>query len=283
MALKGNLHDFSVTQLFNLVSLAGKTGLLTVENNSKAAKVYFKQGKLVQVELAGDKQASSLTSLLLKAGTITSQQAESVEQRARSQTDKELGLLLINSAYCNQRDIIQVVKRHILGNVCPLFTWTKGSFFFDSNTSPPDEQITVMLHLEHIIIEGTRRIKEWGQLKDDLPSLDVAIKFVDKPDARLRNVQLTVEEWRVISFVSPKNSLRQIAKACNMDEFQIRKTVYRLLLAGLVESVRPKVEAPTRAVVSSPSGHEQAIATPPPPKVDRGLLTRLIQKIKTIG
>ena len=281
MTLKGSLHDFSITQLFNLVNLASKTGSLTVQNNSKSSKVYFKEGKLIQAELDGDEP--SLTSLLLKAGKISSGQVESVAQRARSQTDKELGLLLINSGYCSQRDIIQVVKDHILENVYPLFTWIKGSFFFDSNTSPHDEQITVMLNLENIIIEGTRRIKEWGQLKDDLPSLDVAIKFVDKPDARLRNVQLTVDEWRVVSFVNPKNSVRQIAKACNMDEFQIRKTVYRLLQAGLVEIVRPRVKAPTQAAVSKPSRQEQTIAVPPPPKVDRGLLTRLIHKIRSIG
>ncbi len=286
MALKGNLHDFSIIQLFNLVNLASKTGLLTVENNSTSAKVFFKEGKLIQAQMSNDQDAT-LTSLLLKAGKITSEQAESIQQKARSQTDKELGLLLINSGYCNQRDIIQAVKNHILSNVYPLFTWTKGSFFFDPATMPPEEQITVMLNLESIIIEGTRRIQEWGQLKDDLPSLDVAIKFVDKPDARLRNVQLNVDEWRVISFVNPKNSVRQIAKACSMDEFQIRKTVYRLLEAGLVEIVRPKAEAPTQAVavtrVPGASGKEPSSVIPPPPKVDRGLLTRLIHKIKSIG
>jgi hypothetical protein len=281
MALRGNLHDFNITQLFNLVNLARKTGLLTVENNSEACKVFFKEGKLIQAE--SDRDRPSLTSLLLKAGRISAEQVESVAQRARSQTDKELGLLLINSGYCSQRDIIQVVKNHIVENVYLLFTWTEGSFFFDSAVAPPDEQVTVMLSLENIIIEGTRRIKEWGQFRDDLPSLDVAIKFVDKPDARLRNVQLTADEWRVISFVSPKNSIQQIARACNMDEFQIRKIVYRLLQAGLVEVVRPRVEAPAQVEGSMPSGQEQVGRAPSAPKVDRGLLTRLIHKIRSIG
>jgi hypothetical protein len=31
MALKGNLRDFSTTQLLNLISLARKTGTLTME------------------------------------------------------------------------------------------------------------------------------------------------------------------------------------------------------------------------------------------------------------
>ena len=281
MALRGNLHDFNITQLFNLVNLAGKTGMLTVESNSETSRVYFKEGKLIQAELDGDRP--SLTSLLLKAGRISAEQVESVAQRARSQTDKELGLLLINSGYCNPRDIIQVVKNHIAENVYQLFTWTEGSFFFDSSIGPPDEQVTVMLNLENIIIEGTRRIKEWGQFRDDLPSLGAAVKFVDRPDARLRNVQLSADEWRVISFVSPKNSVQQIAKACNMDEFQIRKTIYALLQAGLVEVVRPRAEAPTPVYGSMPSGQEQAGRVPSPPNVDRGLLTRLIHKIRSMG
>lgn len=281
MALKGNLNDFSIAQLFNLAHLAAKTGLLTVEDNSRSARVYFKQGKLVQATLDGEEPR--LTTLLMKAGMISSEQAESAVERAKSETDKELGLLLLKSGYCGQRDIIRVVKSYILENTYTLFTWTRGTFFFDSDAIPPDEQITLSLDLESVIIEGTRRIKEWGQLRDDLPSLDIAIRFVDEPDARFRNVQLTSEEWRVIAFVSPKNSLRQIADACGMSEYQIRETVYRLLLAGLVEIVRPKAEVPAPTVVPTDArpGHEES--TPSPPTVDRGLLTRLVRRLKTIA
>jgi hypothetical protein len=37
MALKGNLRDFSVTQLLNLINLARKTGTLTIEGPTEAA------------------------------------------------------------------------------------------------------------------------------------------------------------------------------------------------------------------------------------------------------
>jgi len=284
MALKGNLHDFTITQLFNLVNLAGKTGMLVIETKAHNAQVFFKDGKLVQSHLDQDGQNNDLVTILLKAGKINADQAKLVRQRAATRTDKELALLLIGAGYSNQRDIVQAVKDRILESVYPLFAWTEGSFYFDSNQISPDEQITVMLNLENVIIEGTRRIKEWGQLKDDLPGLDWAVRFVDKPDVHLRNVQLTVEEWRVISFVSPKNTLRQIAAACKMDDLQLRKTVYRLLQAGLIEVMRPTAKPPI--LTPSPvmaTGPSQPFVTPPPPKVDRGLLNRLIQKIKSIG
>ncbi len=46
MALRGNLRDFTVTQLLNLINLAGKTGTLVLEGPNETAQVSFRDGKL---------------------------------------------------------------------------------------------------------------------------------------------------------------------------------------------------------------------------------------------
>ena len=46
MALKGNLRDFSITQLLNLINLAHKTGTLAIEGPKDTAWVSFRKGKL---------------------------------------------------------------------------------------------------------------------------------------------------------------------------------------------------------------------------------------------
>ena len=100
------------------------------------------------------------------------------------------------------------------------------------------------IDLENIILEGSRRVKEWERLQDELPDLDMALKFTDRPQAQLRNINLSVDEWRVISYINPRNSIRHIAQRIGMDDFQIRKIVYGLLQAGLVEMVEPEGAAP---------------------------------------
>ena len=50
MALKGNLRDFSTTQLLNLINLARKTGTLTIEG-SDVAHVAFREGKLIDAHI----------------------------------------------------------------------------------------------------------------------------------------------------------------------------------------------------------------------------------------
>ena len=46
MALRGNLRDFTITQLLNLINLASKTGTLVVDGASEQAFISFREGKL---------------------------------------------------------------------------------------------------------------------------------------------------------------------------------------------------------------------------------------------
>ncbi len=120
-------------------------------------------------------------------------------------SDKELGLLLINANYITQQDIlVQPADATSCNIVNRLFTWVEGLFRFENDLLPPDDKITVRVSLENIIIEGTRRMKELEQLQDEIPNLDMALKFADRPGANIRNVNLSVEEWQVVSYHQPQ-------------------------------------------------------------------------------
>ncbi len=268
MALKGNLRDFSTTQLLNLINLARKTGTLTIESNGKRSRLCFKEGKLIYA--TQDEQGGHLATILQQAGKLTEEQARAIRTRMDIKSDKELGLLLINAGYVSQEDIIKSVRNYILNNVYPIFTWTEGTFYFEASVLPFEDRITIPINLESVIIEGSRRMQEWERLQDELPNLDMALKFVERPDARLRDISLSVEEWRVVSFINPRNTIRQIAQFNNMSDFQIRKIVYALLQAGLVELVQPEgVARPTPGVPA-----EAPIMRPP--AVKRSVVEKII-------
>jgi hypothetical protein len=270
MALKGNLRDFSTTQLLNLINLAHKTGTLTIGTRDGQARLCFREGKLIYATLNG--QADHLAAMLQRAGKITEEQARTIQAQAGAKSDKELGLLLINAGYVNQNDIVVSVRTHILNNVYPLFTCSEGTFDFESNVLPSGDRITIPIDLENVIMEGSRRLQESEQLQEILPNLDVALRFAERPGARLRDISLSVEEWRVVSFINPRNTVRQIAQHNNMSDFDIRKIVYGLLQAGLVELVRPEgvaVSASSGAPGKVPVAVRQSA-------VKRGVVERLI-------
>jgi hypothetical protein len=272
MALKGNLRDFSTTQLLNLINLARKTGTLMIDTRDTRARLCFREGKLVYAAL--NEQDDHLAMILHRAGKISEDQARTIQTQASAKTDKELGLLLINAGYVSQADILRSVHTHVLSNVYPLFTWVEGNFRFESNVLPFEDRITVAINLENVIMEGSRRLKEWERLQDELPNLDMALKFADRPGANMRNISMSVEEWRVVSFINPRNTMRQIAQYNNMSDFQVRKIVYGLLQAGLVELVQP--EGVTVAPAMPGVAGRAPVATRRP-DVKRGVVERLIK------
>ena len=234
MALRGNLRDFTVTQLLNLINLAQKTGTLVVDGPSEQAYVSFRQGKLAYARIGQDD--GSLASVLHKANKLNANQYRTIRERAGRISDKELGLLLINAGYVSQEDILLNLQAHFMDVIRRLFTWVEGLFRFENGLLPPDDRINVKLDLENLIIEGSRQLREWEQLQDEIPSLDLALKFTDRP---MTNLNLSVEEWRVVKYVDPKNTMNQIARAARLNDMEIRRIVYGLMQAGLVEMVRP--------------------------------------------
>lgn len=288
MALKGNLRDFSTTQLLNLINLARKTGTLTIQENDGSqsdtiARLSFKEGKLIYAH-TGD-ESNNLAKILETTGKLTADQARVIHNKAKGTNNKQLGYLLIQAGLVTQQDITQSVRHYVLEVVYKLFTWTEGLFRFDANELPADHQITTSIDLESVIMEGSRRLKEWEVLQEYLPDLDVTLKFTERPDARLQNINLTVEEWRVVSFVNPRNSIKQIAKANNLSDFEIRRIVYGMLQAGLVEFSRPQKTAvyssQTTPSTSKPQETRQPIEQQPP-AVKRSIVVRLIDRIRGI-
>lgn len=296
MPLKGNLADFSTTQILNLINLAKKTGtlriyapvvtqeLITDGAGNKRPKVVegdervtvcFHEGRLILASM-GD-QDGHLANVLHKAGKLNAEQARVIRERGVKYSDKALALMLINANYVTQADVVRSIKQHTVGIVYDIMTWTKEPFVFEDGTIPPAERITVPIDLKNVIIEGTRRAKEIKPLEEELPNLDFALRFPDAPGDKFRGIHLSVEEWRVVSFINPKNSIRQIAKACNMTDTEIRKVVYGLLQAGLVELVKSPGMQQAKPAAATPSARRSAVQAP---SVKRSVVERLIAKIK---
>lgn len=281
MALKGNLRDFSTTQLLNLINLARKTGTLTIQSQ-EVAHISFREGKLIYANLGAE--PNSLAKVLHGSGKLSGEQARIIETKARGFSDKQLGHLLVQAGYVTQSDIIQSVRQHVLEVVYKLFTWADGLFRFDANKLPPPEQITIPIDLESVIMEGSRRLKEWEILQEEIPELDTSLRFTDRPDARLRNINLTVEEWRVVSFINPRNTIRQIARANNLSDFEIRRIVYGMLQAGLVEFVQvPKPQPiPEPEPVKGSRRDKPKMPVDQSPAEKRSVVTRLIDRIRKL-
>jgi hypothetical protein len=299
MPIQGNLRDFSTTQLLNLINLSGRTGVLRIfegvptgERDSnqnerlapgkERAQILFRTGKLVYAVVGG--QLSDLIAVLNKGGKLSDNQARILRERAGNTSDKALAMRLMGANYVSRNDIVACVQQYVLDIVYGVMTWNREPFRFEENVNVDNtDRILVPIELQNVIIEGARRLRELDEISKHIDNLDLCLKFPENPKEKYAGVHLSVEEWRVVQFVNPKNTIRQIARANNMSEVEIRRIVYGLEQAGLVEIVRSS--APSRAAATTgpgaagQAGGQKRIQPAP---VQRQVVSRLIEKLKSL-
>jgi hypothetical protein len=271
MALVGNIRDFGLSDFLYLVDRGYKTGCLHLSRNSETASLYFEKGKLVTA--AREDEAAMVTDLLLHKGKLSPQQVEQAVQMQRDNGGANLSQVLTELKYITRDDLQKTLQQHIEESVYGLFGWPDGEFRFEQNQRPePTAPIMpTPLPIEHLIMEGVRRIDEWGQIKERIPSTDMVVKFVEQPGEKAKGVQLAPEEWRVFARINGKDTLAEISQKTSLSDFDVCRIVYGFLTAGLVDVIKRPKPMPV-----STTGRP----IPEPPKVKKGLVSRIINRIR---
>ncbi len=275
MALQGNLRDFPLTQLLNLIYLAHKSGLLEAKSSSENIQIWFREGKLAYAQKEG--LPVDLINILQRRGRLNDSQVRVLQRRFGQESDKVLGLQLVNAGYILQREILEEMQAEYSAVLSHLFSWTEGDFHFDNTCPPPDEKILVRAGLENLILESSRGLQEAEQLQAEIPNLEAVLKFTEHPGTNIRKLNLSPAEWKAVSFINAKNTIRQIGRAVEVTDLEVRKIVYGLLQAGIVEYQASQRDAvPFRLQTPQPAQAAESIAE------RKSLINRLITHIRTI-
>jgi hypothetical protein len=264
MALVGNIRDFGLSDFLYLVDRGYKTGRLHLTHEGDTAILYFEKGKLIY---ATHDQSEQAADLLVRLGKVN---AEQVEQAKQVQNGKPLSQALVDANILTKEELQQALQTHFEEAVVyRLFGWSEGEFQFDHGQKPePDAPVMpVPVPVEHLIMEGVRRIDEWSRIKDRIPSTDMVVRFVEQPGEKAKGVKLAPEEWRVFARINGKDTLAAIAKKTKLSDFEVCRVVYGFATAGLVEVVKKPVIPPGR-------GQE--------PKLKKSLVSRIINRVQSM-
>lgn len=262
--------------MLNLISVARKSGTLTVDGVDAKARMLFREGNL-HYAAVGDRDYR-LTEVLRRGGNLTEAQLGEVEVQATSTNDRELAWLLLRAGHVNRSDIIRSVRTHILRGVFEVFEWSQGTFVFESNQPSFGDRITVPIELANVIVAGSRRLRQARLLREALPSLDVPLRLAPGARDRLRKMRMGLDEWRVVSMAGPGTTLRQIANRTDLSDEQTRRVVYGLLQADLVE-LETAAETPAPTTSEAQSSDRARVRRP---NVRRNVILRLIDRIRKL-
>src|SRR5438128_1991088 len=175
MPIEGPLRELGIHDVFQLLDLSRKTGVLRVtsELRHNAGTVYFEAGAIIFAEIRSNPHP--LGALLLRTGKITEADLERGRDMQQRQGDqRRLGEILVSLDAITPRELQRQIRFQIEEVVFELMSWREGYFSFTEGTLtdlPTDA--TVRIPTEALLMEGARRIDEWSRIEGRIPHLGV--------------------------------------------------------------------------------------------------------------
>src|SRR5260370_9524612 len=175
MAIEGPLRELGIHDVFQLLDLSRKTGLLRVtsELRHNAGTIYFEEGTIIFAEIRSNPHP--LGALLLRTGKITEADLERArDMQGREGDQRRLGEILVALGALAPRELEGQVRFQIEEVVFGVMSWREGYFSFNEGplTEVPEEA-TVRITTEALLMEGARRIDEWSRIEGRIPHLGI--------------------------------------------------------------------------------------------------------------
>ncbi|MRS13140.1 MAG: DUF4388 domain-containing protein [Actinobacteria bacterium] len=235
MALRGNLKDFSLPDVFQLVQLSGKTGVLRIQGVESEGSIWFRDGDVFFAQ--SNWRREQLGERLVSAQRITpAALARALELReSEPEGGRRLGEILVNEGYITQQVLETFVQEQIQDTIFDLMRWDEGEFDFEVLPEVVHEDIGLSVSVENIVMEGSRRLEEWQRIKKKVPSTDMVFKMATAPGEGTFEISLKPIEWALLLLIDGTRSVRELATETHSTDFEVARVVYGLFSAGLLE------------------------------------------------
>jgi hypothetical protein len=261
VALHGNLRDFGIAEVFQLIGQQRKTGTLEVDGAEGAIFLAFDTGRVVRGgPLDSRSEREPLGRQLVRAGYLTREQLEKLRRESVRSARPVPDLLL--AAGLIEADTLAEVQ-HLLTRetVFDVMRRQSGDFHFTAESVVHDTPPEKLLGAEQILMDGLRMLDEWRSFVDVVPSEDAVFQRIGDlesvraltkgdGDVRLGNAE------RVLQLVDGRLSVRRIVDLSRIGTFDATRALAELRQAGVIDLVssgaRPEQAAARPAVRRTP-------------------------------
>ena len=180
MALSGTLKDFALPDIFQLIGMQRKTGLLTLESDRETVSVIFEQGMVVHSDSTIRRLDDLLGNVLVRQGKLQKEHLEEVLAKQKVSMQR-LGFILTNQGYIDREDLKAALSEQVQQIVFRVFRWKSGNYHFDPIDADYDRDNVIPVSTDHILMEGIRRVDEWPIIEKRIPSLEVVFRPLASP------------------------------------------------------------------------------------------------------
>jgi tetratricopeptide (TPR) repeat protein len=239
MAIEGPIKELSLMDLFQLLAMSRKSGVLTLDSAHDVGQVFFSNGNIIRATL--QQSYERLGQIMLKSGKVTIPQVERILKAQSAAKDrKRFGALAEESGFVTRLAVKEALKTQVEEVVFAIMGWKDGYFRFEEMDFSSDTDAELMLVTENVMMEVSRRLDEWSKIHSKLPNLDLVLSLSPGSELASGKLDLKPEEWLIMATIDGKRTARQVIETVGGREFETAKVIYGLCVTGLVRALGKK-------------------------------------------
>jgi hypothetical protein len=253
MALQGNLRDFSVTEILQLLGSQKKTGCLKLDWNTERSQIYVTDGRIVGTRSPGMKSDDPLLRFLIKVHRLSDEQRRGLLS-IHKESGRDLEDLLVNGRYLDVEELKLFLERQILNDLMLIVRWESGAYRFEPKDIWPTPPL-VRLSMEGALIEAARRVDEQKRFVSKFRNPYDLLGVRDLPDP---DEPLAEEEKELFGIIDGQHTTAEIVEAAPLAEYEAYEALDRMLDANWIEVVgrrEPGAGEAARRILAPPSPH----------------------------
>jgi len=263
VGLEGTLKVFSLTEIFQMLGLQRKTGVLSVEGEDDSITISFLGGSVVAAESAAHRLDNRLGNLLLRAGYVTQEQLDHV-LAIQKETRQRMGFLLVREKLVEPQELREALRLQISRILYAAFRWPDGRFHFtQEGTVDYDADHMAPVSTDTVLMEAAQIVDEWPMLEQKVgdaatvfrraagvEQLNLVAGKKDQPEGTLSVSRSEAETWR---WTDGRRSVGDIMERAFLSDFEVLKGTVDLLARNLIERGRIEEEAPPEVQEAAPA------------------------------
>lgn len=256
MILSGDLKDFSLADVLQLLLQQRKSGVLNLTHGRDNAEIFISQGNLTGVRVNGAGPEAKIREVLVESRRVGAREMAEIETIAADMNRPLLATLTAKGhvAEADADEWLQIISEDM---VCDLFSWG-GRYEFQTGQKGSGGYSHLNLSTEFACMEGMRRIDDWPRLHEKIPRE----RMVFRPTEKAYQGDELGWDRLVLGLVDGRKPVQQIGRETPFGSFRLFECLVNLWSGGFiapVEDAQQESDAPAHADPESEKDRKTAM------------------------
>ena len=240
MALKGDLASVDLAQVFQMLALNQKVGLLCIQSPTRWKSLYFDE-RGVTLYFNEHTMLDRVLNKLVCRGILAAEGVAEAREHAAQHNQRVVDSLLAGG-YLTDEELNSALLTEMEEEIYDLFFWNDAKFeFFEGATEYEGREGVIhdgfFFGTDMLIMEAARRIDEWGYIRSRVTN-SLEIHRHAQTDAHA--FELEEDLMEVYDVIDGRRNVDRLIEIAGISPFHLFKALASLIDQEMIEAVPPE-------------------------------------------